>query len=145
MIIFLDIDGVLHPEPAAVEQAFCRRHLLWKLLNARPAVQIVISSVWREQHSLDALTGLILANGDAGLKYRFVGTTPVLPGVKHEYRGRELECLAWLDTNASCSPWLAIDDVAGNFMHGSTHIMLTDYRVGLTAQNIENLLSRIPP
>lgn len=145
MIIFLDIDGVLHPEPATAEQAFCRRHLLWEILSARARLQIVISSDWREHHPLPELINLITSGGDPRLSQRFIGTTPVLPGVKHEYRGRERECTQWLaESGFTDCQWLAIDDVAGNFSYGSPRLVLTDYRVGLTSQDVEFVLSKLP-
>jgi len=145
MIIFLDIDGVLHPEPATAKQAFCRRHLLWEMLSARPRLRLVISSDWREHHSLPELTGLITSGGDARLSDRFIGTTPVIPGAKNEYRGRERECLHWLaESGFTDGQWLAIDDVAGNFSYGSPRLVLTDYRVGLTSQDVEHVLLKLP-
>lgn len=145
MIIFLDIDGVLHPEPATAEQAFCRRHLLWEMLSARPRLQLVISSDWREHHSLPELTGLITSGGDSRLSDWFIGTTPVLPVAKNEYRGRERECLQWLaESGFTDGQWLAIDDVAGNFSYGSPRLVLTDYRVGLMPQDVEHVLSKLP-
>lgn len=145
MIVFLDIDGVLHPDPATAEQAFCQRHLLWELLKARTAVQVVISSDWRLHHSLDELADFILAGSDGQLKRRFIGTTPALPSAKHEYRGRERECLQWLAESSFVGhSWFALDDVAGNFTYGSPHVLLTDYRIGITSSDINLLLSKIP-
>lgn len=141
MIVFLDIDGVLHPDPANSDQAFCRRHLFCKLLSARPSIQVVISSDWRFHHSLIELADFI-DPGDASLKRRFVGITPALPGAKHEYEGRQRECLQWLNTHAATKDcWLAIDDVAGNFTYGSPRLVLTDHRTGLTEQDIDTVLS----
>lgn len=145
MIVFLDIDGVLHPDPATTEQAFCRSDLLCKLLLARTRLQVVISSDWRFHYSLTELTDLIVPSEAASLRQRFIGVTPVLPGAKHEYEGRQQECLRWLNDNPAAShPWLAIDDVAGNFTYGSPHLVLTDYRTGLTANDIGLVLSRVP-
>ncbi len=56
MILFLDIDGVLHPDPAMAEEGFFQRHLLWQLLSARTELKVVISSDWRTRHSLPELT-----------------------------------------------------------------------------------------
>ena len=145
MIVFLDIDGVLHPDPATVEQAFCRRHLLCKLLLARTNLHVVISSDWRFHYSLPELTKLIVAGETSSLNKRFIGITPVLPGAKHEYEGRQQECLQWLnDHDATNHPWLAIDDVAGNFTYDSPRLVLTDYRIGLSAKDIDVVLSRVP-
>jgi len=145
MIVFLDIDGVLRPDPSIAEVAFCRRHLLWSILSARPNVQIVISSDWRFHHSLAELAEFILRDGDPSLKPRFIGMTPELPGARHEYQGRQQECLLWLNNNQpSDRLWLAIDDVAGNFTYGSPHLILVDHRTGLTLPDVERVLSRVP-
>ena len=145
MIVFLDIDGVLHPDPSISDQAFCRRHLLWSILLARPNVQIVISSDWRFHHSLAELANFILRDGDPSLKPRFIGMTPELPGARHEYQGRQQECLLWLNNNQpSDCPWLAIDDVAGNFTYGSPHLILVDHRTGLALSDVERVLTRVP-
>lgn len=144
MIIFLDIDGVLHPDPATAEQAFCRRLLLIDLLSARPELQVVISSDWRLRISLPELTDLILSGEAASLKQRFIGVTPALPGARYEYEGRQQECLQWLRDHAAANhSWLAVDDVAGHFTYGSPHLVLTDHRTGLIAKDIDAVLSRL--
>lgn len=59
MILFLDFDGVLHPEydgqatPADV--VFCHLPRFEAVMRDHPEVEIVISSMWREQFPLDAL------------------------------------------------------------------------------------------
>ena len=55
MILFLDFDGVTHPQPCDDENVFCRLHLIEAVLRERElqGVQIVISSSWREYHGLD--------------------------------------------------------------------------------------------
>ena len=143
MILFLDIDGVLHPDPAKVAAAFCRRHLLWKVLIARPQLKVVISSDWRLHHSLPKLAAWITKGGGEALASRIAGVTPVLQAARHEYRGREKECLVWLEENASES-WLALDDVASNFTFGTSHVCLIDYRTGLTDADVESILGRVP-
>lgn len=141
MILFLDIDGVLHPDPATPDQAFSQRHLLWGFLEARPDVLVVISSDWRVHHSLDELVDFILAGSDGQLRSRFAGVTPVLPGAGHEYRGRERECRQWLaESDFSGSPWIAVDDVHANFAFGSQNVLIADYRIGLTSKDVEILL-----
>ncbi len=145
MILFLDIDGVLHPDPAMAEEAFCRRHLLWQLLSARTNLKVVISSDWRKRHSLAELIHFIISDGNMALKQRFVGVTPVLPGALYEYRSRERECLAWLTQHgAGEQSWVALDDVAGNFTFGSPQLVLTNSQTGLTAKNIDTALSKVP-
>lgn len=47
MFLFLDFDGVLHPETnAAVE--FCSAPLFWRVLREAPAIEVVFSTSWRE-------------------------------------------------------------------------------------------------
>ena len=46
MILFLDFDGVLHPEPSLAKDAFCRLPLIEEILQDFPQVQIVVSSAW---------------------------------------------------------------------------------------------------
>jgi hypothetical protein len=142
MILFLDIDGVLHPEPATAEQAFCCRHLLWEILLSQPVLQVVIASDWRINHSLDYLIEQITEGSPVDLKHRFVGVTPFLPEAKHVYRGRERECMAWLaQHNTELAPWFALDDVAGNFTFGISQLHLVDYRTGLTEADVSKILT----
>jgi hypothetical protein len=74
MILFLDFDGVTHPEPCVHENVFCRLHLIESVLRERELrdVQIVISSSWREHHSLDDLRQFFSED----IQGRVVGVTP---------------------------------------------------------------------
>lgn len=140
VILFLDIDGVLHPDPATADQAFCQRALLWDFLIEAPQVSVVITSDWRLHHSLHELADFILAGSNQGLLDRFVGVTPFLPAMKYEYQGREMECLRWLaDAGKQEEPWIAADDVPSNFVFGRPNVLITDYRTGLTAEDVAKL------
>jgi hypothetical protein len=55
LILFLDVDGVLHPEGPSREPKFCRLPLLEEWLRGRPGVEVVISSSWREVHPFEEL------------------------------------------------------------------------------------------
>lgn len=142
MILFLDIDGVLHPYPATEEEAFCNRHHFWKLLITLPHVRVVISSDWRLHYSLEEIKSFIFKGAEEDLAERIVGTTPFVPEWKVEYRGRERECLMWLEKNKE-NKWFAIDDVGGNFSFGSTQVYLTDYSIGLTEYDVQILIEKI--
>ena len=101
MVLFLDIDGVLHPFPLAIDdEQFSAIDRLWVLLERLPTVHVVITSTWRERHSFDELVQMLTKHGGVKFKERFVGITPVLeppneyvPGI----RQREIE--AWLHAN----------------------------------------------
>ena len=58
MILFLDIDGVLHPDPPQPDQRLRSLPRLVAVLQDFPLVEIVISSLWREHLSLDQLREL---------------------------------------------------------------------------------------
>ena len=51
-ILFLDFDGVLHPDGIAL---FSRLGLLEEYLLKMPEIEIVISSTWRETQGFDEL------------------------------------------------------------------------------------------
>ena len=142
MIIMLDFDGVLHPEPATVEQLFCSLPILHEVLLARPAARVVITSDWRLKHSAEQLSGMLFS-GLPELRNRFVGVTPIFPEYQFEYRGREREVEAWLQSHGT-TEWIALDDVAGNYTHGSPRVVLTNYRTGLVREDIDRMLERIP-
>lgn len=142
MVLFLDFDGVLHPEPATAEILFCSLPILYAVLVARPAARVVVTSDWRLKHSAEQLSEMLF-RGRPEFRDRFAGVTPIFPEYRFEYRGREREIEAWLQINGM-TEWIAIDDVAGNFTHGSRRVFLTDYRTGLVSQDIDRLLKRIP-
>jgi hypothetical protein len=85
----------------------------------------------------------MLSAGAPDLRRRVIGMTPALPDCRHEYRGREREVEAWLAANGGPN-WIALDDVAGNYMYGSERVYLTDYRTGLIAADVPKILSRVP-
>ena len=60
-IVFLDFNSVTHPEPCKGVNYFCHLPLIEVVLREYPAVDIVISSSWRdpELHSLDDLRGFL--------------------------------------------------------------------------------------
>lgn len=141
MIIMLDIDGVLHPDPAANDQLFICLPLLHQLLVAVTTAKVVVTSDWRLNHSVDDLRNLLFANAPS-LHKRLIGVTPSLAEYKNEYRGRELEVLMWLSQHGN-QPWLALDDIAGHYTYGSSNLYLTNYKTGLTAKDTSAILEKI--
>ena len=93
MILFLDFDGVTHPEPYAPEAAFTQLPLIESVVRERVNVAIVVSSSWRESHSLDELRDFFAPD----IQSRVVGVTPDMwdQALAPAYV-RERECLAWL-------------------------------------------------
>ncbi len=113
MIIFLDIDGVLHPlfprkdRPGKESAPFAYLPRLSAVLRNYPHTYVVISSTWRVNRTLKELKALFPLD----LQDRIIGSTPILddslrPG------GREAEASSWLDLHPEHSSWIAVDDCA---------------------------------
>lgn len=113
MILFLDIDGVLHPliprkdRPASEAAQLSYLPRLAGVLFEHPDIRIVISSTWRVTRTLDQLRTLF----PLPLQHRLIGVTPVLDEARFP-GGRELEALEWLDVHAPGEEWIALDDCA---------------------------------
>lgn len=135
MIVFLDFDGVLHPEyaegPASADVLFCHLPRFEAVIRDYPSVDIVISSTWREQLSLDA----IRARFSADISERIIDVTPILLDLdaKDMLRRRECEILAWLvSVNRESEPWLALDDAAWQFQQHRDKLISCQWYFGLT-------------
>jgi hypothetical protein len=134
MILFLDFDGVLHPEhmgestPADV--VFCHLPRFESVMRDFPAVKIVISSMWRYDFSLDELK----ARFSPDIAVRIIGTTPMTNRTDAPYvpARREKEILAWLaDSGCDATPWLALDDAAWQFEQYLNQLVPCTWYVGL--------------
>lgn len=128
-ILFLDFDGVLHPDELRFDQPFCFMENFCEAVrdsDSRGVTRIVISSSWRTNHHLDELVVYFPMD----IAIRIVGVTPNLvvnytlqPGL------RQTEIETWMAENAPNGKWLAIDDRAGMFQPGCQnlfHIPHTD-------------------
>ncbi len=115
MILFLDIDGVLHPDPPQTDQRLRSLPRLVAILQDFPQVEVVISSLWREHLSLDQLRELFPLD----LRERIIDVTPIAERVDGWLPARrEGEILDWLQaTGRIDEPWLALDDQAWQFTH----------------------------
>ena len=146
MILFLDFDGVLHPEDAPAAGLFCCSPVLWRVLRARPEVDVVFSTSWREIKSLKEMIVLSTRNEGSDLGHRFVGQTPVIPLARYREHShpREEECFRWLSENSRTeSPWLALDDLARLFSPGCRNLYRVNHRTGLTDADIPAILERL--
>ena len=135
-IIFLDFDGVLHPDGIA---KFSRLPILEKFLSEMPEVEIVISSTWREDHTLDQLRGFFSPH----LRNRISGVTPSLDD-GYELGGRHKEILSYLAneglSDRNCS-WVALDDIALFFEDHCKNLVLTDSSTGFTEKEGEQIMA----
>lgn len=147
MILFLDFDGVLHPETIErYDELFCRCSHLWSVLEAVPSVEVVFTTTWRHKHRFEELVALVTAGGGEYLASRFVGATPdvLMNAVRDTYRSREVECLAWLCGNGQSSrEWIAVDDVASGFSFPQPRLVLIDPATGLTGDDAGRIVERL--
>jgi hypothetical protein len=141
-ILFLDFDGVTHPDPCEAGQLFRRLPLIEEVLREFEACHIVISSSWRVVHRLDEMRGYFSAD----MRSRVIDVTP-------EYRApnghlgtadfepnahRQWECETWLRNKRVREPhdrragaaWIAIDDRDYWFRPGCGNLLLTDATTG---------------
>ena len=96
---------------------------------------IVISSTWREAHPLQRLRAFFSED----LRTRILGATPVLDEYDSDYARYE-EIKAWLDQHSDYSTWVALDDDVEGFPgHRRKTVVFTDWRVGLTAADLDAL------
>lgn len=150
MILFLDFDGVLHPEPVkpGYSELFCRRPLLWDILDACPHLGVMFSTSWRQEFTVDQLIEFVTENGGESFTDRFLGALPTLfsePGayIARPIYKRESEIKYWLFGNRlQTMPWMALDDFAGNFSPNCPNLLLVDPETGLTKANVISAIER---
>ena len=133
VILFLDFDGVLHPDPPTVDSPlFCRTALLHQYLIQQPEVAVVVSSTWRRTRTLDQLRSLF-----PELESRIIGATPESSEPNY---ARQFECEAWIRENAPpWTRWVSLDDRAWNFRPFEKRLILVNRRTGLVPSDVEKL------
>lgn len=125
-LLFLDVDGVLHP--VGMNYSFSSRFfshlpLLEELLREFRSVDVVISSDWRLAESVEQLQRYFSED----IRHRIIGATPQLdPNAAVRHR-RQLEIQAWLEGNGRRdAEWVALDDWPQSFEAGFERLVLTD-------------------
>ncbi|NJA90137.1 hypothetical protein HCX48_13030 [Rhodocyclus tenuis] len=134
MILFLDFDGVLHPQyegqAAPADVAFCHLPRFEAVMRDFPDVEIVISSSWREHLPLDALR----ARFSLDIAARISGTTelPVYVTEPPLIERREWEIVSWLIAQGrQDEPWIALDDAVWQFKEHRQRVVSCLWYVGM--------------
>jgi len=133
MILFLDFDGVLHPQfprkdrSEAENKPFAYVPRLEGVLRDFPHVDIVISSSWRTFSSL----AQIQARFSPDIAQRIIGVIPTLKqtefGVAYAERVRNREVRAWIEAHGrNDEPWVALDDDPWNFLPTDPLVLCED-------------------
>lgn len=138
-VLFIDFDGVTHPEPSQPEEEFTQMPLIESVLREYPAVDIVVSSTWR----LDWMGGSDAVAVEKLRQYfssdiakRVVGITPFLGRLQKNGLDalpsiRELECHAWIKSNRPVrTRWMALDDRDDLFLPRCPNLMIVDSAKG---------------
>ena len=134
MVLFLDFDGVLHPDPPnSSNPLWCRTELLVNWLESRPDVEVVVSSTWRHGHNLQELQNLV----PPGLACRLVGCTGL---VHEELYARQRECEEWMRENRDpWVHWIALDDRVWNFRPFEKRLIPCPRSTGINLQVLQAL------
>lgn len=133
LYLFLDFDGVMHPQPYD-GNAFCQKSLIEDVLREFQTVQIVISSSWREHYALMSLKRMFSEDIsprviDATKFYR----NPALDHLSNPATDfeRQWEIELWMRENASVDAmWIAIDDYPAWFEPDCTNLLVTSPATG---------------
>lgn len=135
MIIFLDFDGVVHPVSFPLKDPFSALPLFETWLRQHPEVDVVVSSAWRKERTLDDLKGFFSPD----LQCRIIGKTPHLKGDLNMRGQRETEVLQWLsDAGRRGDAWVALDDDEQAYV--SNHRLVSTYSDGvLTVEHLTKL------
>jgi len=143
MILFLDFDGVLHPDPCFDEaRLFEQAPRLARAVEPFPEVAVVLSTSWRTLRTLAELVAPL----PSSLRERVIDVTPPLslegtPASLVPYR-RQAECMQWLRASGEeHRPWLALDDRASLFAPYCRQLILCESPQGLTEETATRLTS----
>lgn len=144
-VLFLDFDGVLHPEFCHASKHFCYLPLMEDLLRQAPTCLVVISSSWRLQAPVEKLRKYFSRD----IAPRILGATPSyldlrdVPPTLLGYH-RQAECHAWLwANNVPHLPWLAIDDRTWLFRPFCNSLFAINGREGITEEVAPRLAARL--
>ena len=110
-VLFLDFDGVLHPESGDPDAWFCFSPNFFEALqHAAPKadVPVVISSTWRMTSTIEAMR----EHFPVAMHHQIVGVTPDLDVIwePRVHMNRQSEIEAWMREVSPHGDWLAIDD-----------------------------------
>ncbi|PKO26655.1 MAG: hypothetical protein CVU36_23480 [Betaproteobacteria bacterium HGW-Betaproteobacteria-9] len=142
-VLFLDFDGVTHPDPCGNASLFQSLPLIEAVLRRYPDVLVILSTTWRTTHPLDELKDLFSSD----LAERVLSGTPLLSlydlawyPVPLSARPRQREIEAWLHQNRSLDhPWVAIDDRPWWFESECSNLLVTSRHTGFTESNVDSL------
>jgi hypothetical protein len=145
VILFLDFDGVLHPDPCYdASRLFENAPRLAHALRDFPRVTLVLSTSWRQARPYEQLLGLL----PAPLRQRVIGITPnfadFTPSAGLVPYRRQAECVRWMQQNQmQDDAWLALDDRPNWFSPYCENLIACDPQTGFDATERARLRSAL--
>ncbi|MDZ7651851.1 MAG: HAD domain-containing protein [Burkholderiaceae bacterium] len=139
-ILFLDFDGVLHPDPCRdPARLFEHAPRLAAALASFTQLAVVLSTAWRTHHPVDELA----AHLPPPLRAKVVGATQCFHAIERRpalvpYR-RQAECQHWIDSERPGAAWLALDDRAAEFEPYCDRLIVTRSATGLDEAALNRL------
>jgi hypothetical protein len=128
--LYLDFDGVLHPNFVGKGQLFSHMEKLTKVVEGKP-LRIVISSSWRFHENLDYLRSLFGSTTQS----QIVGCTgPAHIGKWPRWNEIKNHAIA-----NGVSDWVALDDAYMEFPSECKELILCDGRAGLQDKQMQQL------
>lgn len=134
MILFLDFDGVLHPQPCNLDEEFCYLPRLEGVLRDYPEVRVVVSSMWRYDQDLETLQSYFSED----IQQRVFDVTPMAR--KQAYGNdsvflisakiRHDEILDWIKLNEYGGAWVALDDAVKQFPSPCLQLVACETKIG---------------
>jgi hypothetical protein len=132
-LLFLDFDGVLHPNLCIPDLYFGCSDPLFDLLAERE-VGIVISSSWRHHHVWPDLIAIF----PSMIQHRIIGATgPAVSGRHARYQ----EIRAYLANCPSSTSWRVLDDCAWEFPDHCPELILCNGATGVAEKQLQALAS----
>jgi hypothetical protein len=137
-LIFLDFDGVLHPNFSQEGDYFSQTGFLMDALDGFAGdVEIIISSSWRFHWP----KGVLLKRIPKPLALLVTGVTPMVETGRHQ-RYREIN--AYRRSRSGQHDWRALDDAVNEFPQYCAELIECDGRIGLndlSAARLRNWLN----
>lgn len=138
-VFFLDLDGVLHPDPCWNQSVFC--HLPWLngILRDFSDVEIVISSAWRQDKTLKDLRSYFSPD----IASRIIDITLTWQEVAYLFKRigpyeRQVEIDGWIEQSGRPIRWVAVDDHLYWFAPGLTNLVCCETAVKLDYERVRN-------
>ena len=130
--LFLDFDGVLHPSLCNDKDRFSKVNLLSQVFTSS-SCQIIISSSWRFQFTLDQLRAMF----PVSISSLIIDVSG--EAITGQY-ARYLEIKQWLTNKQKpFADWMAIDDAINEFPPSCQNLIATKSSQGITKEQIIKL------